>query len=178
MTTQRAKPAAKRGAPSGYDALRIYVPDRSRRQRVLGVTENTIISWDEHRAARVRQEHERKVAVLLDTCERINPFFPEPAAVSTFLLTPQLILGNREPYGLIRLHGEHGAKIVTKVVQDEARRAAQLRDKLAVDAVLADDTTWSAIREGLSDAALKRLNTSAADTGGIRKKRGTRDMLS
>lgn len=166
-----------RGAPSGYDSLKLYLPNRTQRRVALGVTENTIISWDGHRAERVRDEHERKVAVLLEACERIRPFFAEPCDVETFLITPQLILGNREPYGLIRLHGQRGAEIVVDVVRDEARRAAQLREKHAAEAVLGDDTAWTAIRKGLSDAALKRLKDSEAQTARIRKKRGSRDML-
>jgi hypothetical protein len=183
-TTNRARlsrgPDAKRvvpGAPAGYDSLRLYLPSRTQRRVALGVTENTIISWDEHRAERVRGEHEGKVAVLLETCERIRPFFAKPSDVETFLITPQLILGNREPYGLIRLHGRRGAEIVADIVRDEARRASQLREKHAVDAVLGDEAAWSAIRKGLSDAALKRLKESEAQTARIRKKRGSRDML-
>jgi hypothetical protein len=165
------------GAPSGYDTLRTYLPERAQRRRALGVTENTIIAWDERRARRVRREHQRKVSVLLDTCERIRPFFSEPAGIATFLVTPQLILDNREPYCLIRLHGERGAEIVSEIVKDEAQRAARLREKFALETVLADDAAWSAIRDGLSDAALARVKSSAPEASGIRRRRGTRDLL-
>jgi hypothetical protein len=148
------------------------------RQLALGVTENTIIAWDAGRAQRVRREHSEKVATVLHACEQIRPFFSSASGVGTFLFTPQLVLDNYEPYGLLRLRGQLGAAMLAQLVENAARIASALREQLAIQAVLGDDSAWDAIRAGLSDSARKHLEQSEAKATAARTQRGSRDMLS
>jgi hypothetical protein len=173
----RIKPRRIAGAPACYDQLRAFLPDRRQRQLALGVTENTIMAWDSRRVKRVRVEHQRKVNLLFSTCTKLSEFFASNDEVGRFLTTPQLILDNREPFGLIRLHGERGAKALVAIVADERRRGAQLREKLELEPVLNDDEAWDVIRKGLSDTAIERLDASAAATRKLREKRGSTDVL-
>lgn len=180
LTRKRSHVATSRqqGAPAGYKQLKAFLPDRTQRRLALGVTENTIIAWDTGRAQRVRREHATKVATVLDACERIGPFFSAAADVGTFLFTPQLILDNHEPYGLLRLRGQLGAQMLVRLVEDGAKTASTLREQLAIQAVLEDDTAWDAIRSGLSDSARKRLEQSETKASALREDRDSRNMLS
>jgi hypothetical protein len=172
-----AAPSRLQGAPAGYKELNAFLPDRTQRRLALGVTENTIIAWDAGRAQRVRREHTEKVATVLRACERIRPFFSSASGVGTFLFTPQLVLDNYEPYGLLRLRGQLGAEMLAQLVEDGAKRASVLREQLVIQAVLDDDSAWNAIRAGLSDSARKRLEESEAEATALRERRDSRDML-
>lgn len=181
-TKQRHSDAAivktsRAGAPEGYAELERYLPERRQRLFMLGVAENTIQSWDEHRASRIVRRHQERVKIVLWTCIKLRPHLPSDPDVGEFLVTKQFLLEGRPPGGLIRVHGQRGAVAVVKLVQNAARRAAADRRMLELEALLDNETLWSAMSEGLSDAALARLDAYTEAVEGLRASRGSRDML-
>lgn len=171
-----AQPGAT-GAPEGYTELRRYLPERPQRRFALGVTENTILAWDEQRASRINRKHQGRVAVLVWTCANLRPYLSSESDVGEFLVRKQLVLGNRQPCGLIRVHGESGALAVVKLVKAAARRAADDRAKLELEAIIGNEPLWKAMSDGLSDVALERLDSYKEAARGLGASNGSRDML-
>lgn len=144
---------------------------------MLGVAENTIQAWDERRASRVTRRHQERVELVLWTCSELRRHLPSDPEVGQFLVSKQFLLGNRVPGGVIRLHGRSGAVALVELVQTAARRAAADHRRLELEALLKNESLWSAMTEGLSDAALVRLDSYAEAIEQLRESHGSRDML-
>jgi hypothetical protein len=165
------------GAPEGYVELRRYLPERRQRRYMLGVAENTIQAWDERRASRVIRRHQERVELVLWTCTNLRPHLPSDPDVGEFLVTKQFLFEGRQPGGVVRVHGKRGAVAVVELVQKTAQRATADRRKLELEALLDNETLWSAMSDGLSDAALARLDAYTEAVEELRASRGSGDML-
>lgn len=161
------------GAPSGYDRLRRYLPQSSQRRTALGVKDNTITKWDRNAATRIRRESETKVSSLLWACEHLESLFDRPEQVGEFLLTPQAVLHNRRPIGVIRIDGEHGARALVDAMSQIAEHAEEVLDRLALDRLLTDDAAWDQIDAGLSDAGRARATAAARELAKLRRSGGS-----
>lgn len=169
--------ASPPGAPEGYVELQRYLPERRQRRYMLGVAENTIQAWDERRASRVTRRHQERVELVLWTCTHLRPHLPSDPGVGEFLVTKQFLLEGRQPGGVVRVHGKRGAVAVVELVQKTAQRAAADRRRLELGALLDNEPLWSAMSEGLSDAALAHLDAYTEALEELRSTRGSRDML-
>lgn len=141
----RARRAAKKaqqevqvGHPVNYPRLVEFFPTQAALATALGVSRETLRSWDEGKPSRLWRSTSEKVAVMAAVAEQVARFMPNDKAVGAWLLQPQPSLGTpaklvreegHQAYEQIVAHLKNVAEPVSVGSVDDLPRAADLQSE-------------------------------------------------
>lgn len=158
------------GAPGGYAELRAFLPTVKQRATALGVTDNTVVSWDRGAATRVRKEHQARVGLVLETLHDLAQILGTAERAGRTYTSPLPLLQDLVPARLVLDAGREGADVLTAAISQMQRAA----ERAIVKGVVNDEALWAAFESSLSDAsrsrrarAVQAVKAHRASTGGV-----------